>query len=435
MIERAKTILLFILVIGSVGLSVQLMYRAPHSDVIVTSRERPTEREPRRMSATEMLVPREIVIGREDGQQWLLYKGTSIFESVLKTWKEVSIRSVEERETPQVEGAWRKKGALHIFFIFHGERPVEFMREGIGFFSDVQQDSIMGKKLIGVMQKETMAVYVEQNDGAVIRIGDAEVTPALQREWEFFARQGVEVKPWRGTTVLPMDEITLREVIGEEQRWNSEQLSKKFLGLEATVRDGVAPDGSRVLTDGVRGVRVVDETQRLYYDNPVSVALVERGGSVVERWEKAVQFMNERGGWENQYTLQQVQNIQSSSLEESQMVATQEMATIEGVFVVSSKSDSIDHKEQIKLTLRGRTVTRVTRSIWVPQKAVEQTAFIPLLTGELLRKRLEQQTSGVEIRDVYVGYVPTQKEQHWIYTPMWVIELRSGKKIVIQEEM
>lgn len=422
MIERLKSITLFILVAASLVQTYMLAYGKPYYEMADETEYIEPELIGTRAEADDLIYPKDIVLHLGEGQHVLLYPGNVFYDEI---FEKVSMRSF---------GGFRQieRSTLDWVALREEQRGVEIR----------YQDPVPSSILDSVMQLEGLlpnerdsfdkiwittnehgdevrTFFLHSQDNRVYEVTKADLTT---KDVEQFVGFGDEYEPkydsltvgtGRRTIYVPQSDLEMVRISLYTEPFTPEQLQNNLFVNPGITRKLMERDGTEIYTDGKRGLQIYHDRQWMSYSDPI--APVQSTNDLDAHLLTAVQFVNQHGGWNGKFRIERY-----ATLTEQEYVFRQYY----GQYPI------VDLHEQpfglIRTVMNNGTVNLYERSMINLQSIVGEREVVTLHGGEQLIQLIEEQGTRLMITDLYPAYRPTIQEDQVVLTPVWVMELLNG---------
>lgn len=220
-----------------------------------------------------------------------------------------------------------------------------------------------------------------------------------------------------GEYYLPDEPLSAIQISMPYTQYSPEQLKRSLFVDPGLTRSLTERDGSQIFTDGKRGLQLRNDQRWLNFSDPVS-APVDSRNEIKDNLLAAMQFINQHGGWNSTYLY--------AKITPRQVFGPQTLLFrqyLEGYPVMNNKADNIGF---IKVVAQKGVISNYERSMIIPDTKNMQKSEAILLGGKDLDKKLMEYPRRALVVQVFPGYKPIVKEKSIDFIPMWFAELRDG---------
>jgi regulatory protein YycH of two-component signal transduction system YycFG len=429
MIEKGKSILLFLLVMISLLQSYFLAYSTPYMEAKVKTELDYVKTEPLGTEDTveNLIFPEQLVIHMGNDKHTVFYPSTQTFYELI--FKKLQVREFKGMQREAVNSVdWdqvrRENQGVELRF----GRAVPFaLLQRVFKIEDFlfSRDSIDRIWIYASKGSDEVRTFFFSADGrnvyeslrADLTIGDVEGFVGLGQYWDPYTSED-------GKIYIPEKPITrLLEMQVPFKRYTTEQMQDNLFfdpGVTRTIQD--SKTGPKFYTDGKTGLKIEQDGTWLSYTNPVAPTNDEN--NLIDNVMAAISFVNQHGGWNGKHQL--VKEIASET--ESAIRFQQYYREVP---IVSGSSMNFGY---MQLTLQQGVVSSYIRSLLVLGKEVTNKRSRQLPGGDQLRKLINNvETSGRSIEAVFPAYRPQLDKETVVLSPVWAARLVTGEVIIISD--
>lgn len=430
-IDKGKTILLNLLILTSLVLSWLLVNSQPDYDYLHPAQYIEPQPIGDTKDLNQLIKPQSIILhyGNEK------YTGTSadsishrIILKEMEKWYFFDITPVEftQEHWNQV---FQQKKAIEI--IYSAELPMDIMEEMFTFRGkvDAMMDSV-GRILIYVddSEKETYALFVDKEGKEMIQARTA-VTPkdldqfylslgnSLQ-EMMVFHSDGDSFQP---PFYLPKESTTMKQYRYFYQPIPVFQMIQTLFVDPSLTRQVTERDGTTIYTDGSKSVQIPPKRHSIHYYDPMNEPLDD--SSKEGSFHSAIQFVNQHGGWNGTFLLEEVKTFPAQKEEVYQF-----RQHVDSYALYGNKDESLG---LINVVSRQSFILEFHRSL-----SNLDTFFdyedVPIMTGQELLDQLTQLGMYMgDITDITLGYLAEMNDHHLTLTPKWIIKKEGNPPMML----
>ena len=306
MMEKAKTVTLFVLVALSLLQSYLLANSMPGLGATVRSDQDYINAEPLGPTSKveETIFPNQLIIHMGDNKHTVIYPGSQFYEMILnqriagrefKSFQRSPISIVDWNEV--------RKDDIGIELRFDQGLSVDLLQkllklEGDLLFLNEKIDRIW---IFKKTDSEEIRTFFFSSDGkTVYESVRADLTVRDVQDYVGFGEHLPAYRMTTGGLYLPEEPLKATEIEYAYESYSAEQMQRLFFD-PSTTRAIEDRSGSQIYTDGKRGLQIEQNGLWISYTNPAATQSNETSPS--ENVYAAVDFINGHGGWAGTYRL------------------------------------------------------------------------------------------------------------------------------------
>ncbi|RNA67994.1 YycH family regulatory protein [Alteribacter keqinensis] len=422
--EHFKTVLLWILILTSVGLTYSIWTFQPDYSPLGSSETIESPDIGEQKSFSNFLMPESITVHENDIHYWLA-PGEERFMTQIEAildFEYERVLDISRREVPQLN-----QPARALDFKFKSPIPGDVINELFDFGEQsmgiTSVDRIYLSRSNTSSASEVVARFISYADEEIYQV-DANISyeqlVALyegERE-HLYEAEGLEFEEgtYGNYAYLPLEPPPMRELT---YNWDSTS--------EQDMRTVMFSDPDFV-TEYQRGATV-----RMYSDGSRFLEITRRGSGNVMKFEHqrtgtfdedetdthvlidALDFINTRGGWTESYTIDEWQHGFNDTV--LYRLNMDELSVLAG----SSNQDLYFTKE---ITRSGSQITKYERPLFRLDGQFDQDKVTPLESLQEVQSYLEQmeEFDPRSIEDMRIGYYMDSSSNFMIFYPDWFIK-------------
>ncbi|WP_239615447.1 YycH family regulatory protein [Cohnella mopanensis] len=433
MIEKAKSVLLFLLVVISLVQSYSLAYSKPYLEAKVKTEQDYVKTEPlgTELSVDNMIFPEMLVLHLGNDKHTVFYPSTRpYYELILTKLKIREFKGMQRAPVNSVDWEQIRQEYQGVELRFGRPIPFELLQKEKGFKIDSDflffGDSIDRIWIYTNKAREEVRTYFFSSDGryvyeaqrADLTIGDVEGYVGFGQYWDPYTTVD-------GNLYLPEKPVTrLLELDVAFDRYTTEQMVDNLFfdpAITRTIQD--SKTGPQFYTDGKIGLKVEQGGTWLSYTNPV--APTDGESDLVDNVMAAISFVNQHGGWNGKH--QFVKEARSET--GSSVIRFRQY--YRDIPVVSSNATNFGF---MQLTLQQGVVSSYNRSMVILEKEVSNKSNRQLPGGDSLRVILNgMDSNGRNIEALFPAYRPVMKDDKVTLSPVWAARLFSGEVVIVSD--
>lgn len=206
-------------------------------------------------------------------------------------------------------------------------------------------------------------------------------------------------------------------------QYTAEQLKRSLFVDPSLTRSLQERDGTQIITDSVKGLQIRSDKQWFVFSNPAS-APVDSKNEIRDNLLSGIQFINQHGGWNSTFLFSHLTHKEN---EGPQIFIFRQY--LEGYPVMNIRNDTIGY---MKVDVQRGIVSNYERSMIIPDPKSMSKEQATLIGGKELDQKVTAYGKRSSIVGIYPGYQPVVQEKEVVYTPKWIVELRDGTFDVLE---
>ncbi|TFE25394.1 two-component system activity regulator YycH [Cohnella luojiensis] len=432
MIEKGKSVLLFLLVVVSLVQSYFLAYSTPYMEAKVKTDLDYVKTEPlgTEEDVKNLIFPEQLVIHLGNDKHTVFYPSTKTYyelildKLIIREFKGMQRDTVNSVDWDQIrrenQGVELRFGRAVPFDLL--QRVFKIDRDFL-FFGD-SIDRIWIYKTKGNDEVRTFFFssdgrFVYESQRADLTVGDVEGYVGFGQYWDpYYTIDGNLYIPEKPITKLLAMEVAF-------DRYTTEQMQDNLFfdpGSTRTIQD--SKSGPKFYTDGRgSGLKIEQDGSWLSYTD--SVAPVGGDNDLVDNVMAAVSFVNQHGGWNGKHQFVKETNTETGCA----VIRFQQY--YEEVPIVSGGGMNFGF---MQLTMQQGGVSSYNRSLVVLGDKTTNKSLKQLPGGDELRKIIQNKDSGGrEIEALFPALRPTMKKDTVVLSPVWAVRLADGEVNIIAD--
>lgn len=427
--ENVKSLLLAFLVVCSLVQSYFLIYRLPGSDTVVKTENDyiRTEDMGEDLKVENMIYPSQIAVHLGDNNHTIFYPESTFYNLIYSRLKGRQFDGFQRYSVQNMNWA-DVRGRPGVELEFGYGVPVTLLQKVMQISPDplFEAESISRLLIYNTENEDQVRVFFFSSEGDVVyEATKADLTIQDVRQQVDFGRDWIPYTLENGYYV-PEKPIEMVETGIKIGLYTTEQMQRSLFFDSSITRYIREKDGSEIYTDSKRSLQVRQDRNWINYTDPAAPAAGENNPG--RNALSAVEFVNQHGGWNGQYRLEQTKSIDA----ESHTVIFKQYYGFGqyGSFPVIDLSTF--HYGDITLEMRQGTITGYERSLIYMKEETFDKKVVQLRVGNELRTELANLQRESRIVKLYPAYVPSINEDGLLLKPMWAAELSNGATRVFQ---
>ncbi|MBP1932307.1 YycH family regulatory protein [Ammoniphilus resinae] len=423
-VDKAKTVVLNILVVISLLLSWFLINSQPKYDYLHPAEY--VERQPigEKKELNQLVKPQQMVfhLGQERFTaalpETVHYR---IISREMEKWYFFNFRSVH-LSPKEWEQTMRQRKALEI--IYHTAVPMDIMGEIFTFRGKAEGLSAVKRILIYIDKddEETYVVFTDQ-EGNQLEARTAITSRDLS---QFYLSLGTALPEQTAYALgdedqhqylyLPKEASVMKQFQYFYQPISVSQMIQSLFVDPTLIRQVTERDGTTIYTDGSKGAQITPNQRSLHFQDPMADSV--DSPSSQSHFHSVLNFLNEHGGWNGQYILESIRNMQE---EESygfrQYIGSHPIYAGRGEMLGS-----------IEVVTKQSYISSLHRSL-INVDTFFHHEDIAIISGEEAIKRFaERNITLKDVEELQLGYRAIINDNHIRFTPAWIVKLRGKEK-------
>lgn len=433
MMEKAKSVLLGVLVLLSMIQSYFLLYSMPSLEARVRSGQDYVQAEPLGPSqeVKDLLFPEQIILHLGEDRHTVFYPDNApYYDLIMEKLTGRDFKGIQQSSAAAVnwDQVRREDKGLELRF----DRPIPF--ELLQDIFKIDADFLFSRDMIDRIwifvrkdSEEVRTFFFSSDDRVVyeslradLTVGDVETNVGFGEYWT----------PYRttdGRLYVPEEDYNrLTQLQVPITRYTIEQMQRNLFfdpGVTRAIQE--RGGGDRIYTDGKRGLKVGENGGWMSYTDPV--APTEGQTDLIDNVTAAVRFVNQHGGWNGMYRL--AGTGESDTIGEGANVIRFQQY-YDKVPIVSGHNLTYGY---MQLQLQQGTVTSYERSLLLLDDAPASRTRRVLPGGDTLRELIRQAGLGAGIESLFPAYRPELGEDAIILHPVWAVRLANGTVRIVAE--
>lgn len=428
MIDRMKTLVLVVLILGSLFQTYLLMYGSPKYEPIAISGDyvKP-EKLGKRVEIEDLVFPDYMVFHLGNSKHTMLYKNMGHYNLIMESVKQRSFEGFRKVNPVLLDVNWEdirnKRKGIELHF-----------REGISL--QILQKIFQIKDVSGVENDKITNMWIfmsdEQDEVRVYFFTDVRTegyelirTDFTVKDINKYIGWGEFADPYitqNGEYYVPLKPVNIPTYQFKYTVMTDDQLKRVLFvdpGIVRSLKDTELGD-SQIYTDGKKGLLLKRGLKWVKYTDPI--APVESTDNVWENFSAGVQFINQHGGWNGSYYgLSESPHRQTGNAALNPKFVFRQYYGSHPIIQPSGEGFGL-----MNLVVQKGMVTSYERSIINPDEEVEQSSST-LPGGEELEAMLLNVPNRYNIVSVFPAYRPVVTDKQIRLEPQWVIKYRDGK--------
>lgn len=428
--EKIKSLALALLVVCSLVQSYFLIYQLPGSNPVVKTENDyiRTENMGASLEAETMLFPAQIAVHMGEGKHTLFYPDSTFYNLIYSRLKGRQFDGFQRYAVDNVNWTEIRSQNIGVELEFGGGVPIGLLQRVMQIASDplFDAESINRLLIYNTGTEDQVRVFFFSSRGDVVyEATKADLTMQDVQQQVDFGKDWVPYTLEEGY-YLPEQAVDMVQVGLGIGLYSTEQMQRSLFFDPSITRYIREKDGSEIYTDGKRSLQVRQDRNWINYTDPAAPSAGENSPS--KNVLSAVDFVNQHGGWNGKYRLEQMNDGAGGN--QQRVVFQQYYGTgPSGAFPILDLAAF--HYGVISLEVRQGTITGYERSLIYDAGEGWEKQVVSLPGGLPLREQLAKLKEEARIARLYPAYVPSLTDQGLLLKPMWVVELGNGATRVL----
>jgi regulatory protein YycH of two-component signal transduction system YycFG len=430
-VEKAKSVLLTILVVVSLIQSYMLGYSSPRPEPISTGQYVESELTGTPAELKDVVFPDEIILHYGKKVHTVLYPVPFLnhYRNIFDFLKQRSFDGLRKTNVFAANIDWDD--------IRDNYQGIEIrFQEGIPFnvlqslMSISKEEASVENELITRIwiykgnKDDVKTFFISDTNVVVYEAVKADVTV---KDLDVRLKLGESLTKYHtakdGDYYLPDEPLAAIQIAMPYTLYTADQLKRSLFVDPTLTRPLQERDGNQIFTDSIRGLQIRNNQHWMVFSDPVS-APVDSKNEIKANLLSTIQFINQHGGWNSTFL------YSSTALRQVFGPQTLEFRQyLEGYPVMNLKNDTIGY---MKVVIQKGVVSDFERSLIIPDTKAMVKSQATLEGGIELDNKLAQYSKRALVVKVFPGYKPVVKDKSVEYTPRWIAELRDGTYEVIE---
>lgn len=428
--EKIKSLALALLVVCSLVQSYFLIYQLPGSNPVVKTENDyiRTENMGASLEAETMLFPAQIAVHMGEGKHTLFYPDSTFYNLIYSRLKGRQFDGFQRYAVDNVNWTEIRSQNIGVELEFGGGVPIGLLQRVMQIASDplFDAESINRLLIYNTGTEDQVRVFFFSSRGDVVyEATKADLTMQDVQQQVDFGKDWVPYTLEEGY-YLPEQAVDMVQAGLGIGLYSTEQMQRSLFFDPSITRYIREKDGSEIYTDGKRSLQVRQDRNWINYTDPAAPSAGENSPS--KNVLSAVDFVNQHGGWNGKYRLEQMNDGAGGN--QQRVVFQQYYGTgPSGAFPILDLAAF--HYGVISLEVRQGTITGYERSLIYDAGEGWEKQVVSLPGGQPLREQLAKLKEEARIARLYPAYVPSLTDQGLLLKPMWVVELGNGATRVL----
>ncbi len=429
MIEKGKSVLLFLLVLLSLVQSYFLAYSTPYMEAKIKTELDYVKAEPlgEEEEVENLIFPEQLVLHLGDDKHTVFYPSTTYYELILDKLKSREFKGMQRVSVNSVDWDQIRREYQGVELRFGRAVPFELLQRVLKIDGDFlfSRDSIDRIWIYASKSSDEVRTFffsadgrnVYESDRADLTIGDVEGYVGFGQYWDPYTSQD-------GELYIPEKPITrLLEMKVAFNRYTTDQMQDNLFFDPGITRTIPSKTGPQFYTDGRRGLKVEQNGVWMSFTDPV--APTDGENDIIDNVMAAISFVNQHGGWNGKH-----QFVKEAEGETGSAVIRFQQY-YRDVPIVSGRSMNFGY---MQLTLQQGYVSSYNRSLLVLGKEVTNKSSRRLPGGDQLRKLLnDMDAGGRKIEALFPAYRPILDKDAIVLSPVWAARLVNGEVVIVTD--
>jgi regulatory protein YycH of two-component signal transduction system YycFG len=430
MIEKGKSVLLFLLVVMSLVQSYFLAYSMPNKEAKVKTVQNYVKTEPlgEEENVQNLIFPEELVIHLGEDKHTVFFPSTkTYYDLILEKLQSRVFKGMTRSPIDTVDWDQIRRDNPGVELRFSRAIPFSLLQrvfeiDGDFLFSGDSVDRIW---IYASKSQDEVRTFFFSADGrnvyeatrADLTIGDVEGYVGFGQYWDPYTSAD-------GKIYSPTKPIArLLELVVPFTRYTTKQMQDNLFfdpSITRTIQD--KENGPKFYTDGKRGLKIEQDGGWMSYTDPV--APTDGADNFVDNVMAAISFVNQHGGWNGRHLL--VQELESDA---NSTIRFQQY--YQDLPIVSSSFMNFGY---MQLTMQQEDVSSYNRSLINLGDEVKNKRIMQLPGGTSLRNIIKNRDSGGrDIVALYPAYRPVLDQDSLVLRPVWAARLETGEVIILAD--
>lgn len=431
MIEKAKTVLLTLLVMLSLFQSYVLAYHTPAYDTIApTNYLKPFELGSK-FEYDEIIQPRAMVFHYGQEGHVVTYPTTTYFRIMLDALGEAKMSNPVGVELSDMDwkNIYEKYPAVELQF--KDALPLDMWNDLVPIRDGYGTTASFNRLIVyqDLASKQMVALLISDQNKFVSKSSvDMDATKfekymSLGRFQPKYAmiRTTAQNAPWNGL-YLPENPLAVVQYQLFYQPFTVNEIKSALFVDPSITRQIHERDGSLIFTDGSRGLQIRPESMRITFNVPTPPSEKLKEHQPKEELNTAIQFINQHGGWNGHFLLESMPSASNGA-------EVFQFRQYYGPYpIVDSDSISIG---LVETRITDGVVATYGRSLISMDRVIKKKESTTGDQKSLLEQFKQRYLSTKDMEEIRLAYQATAKQDIIELNPVWIVELKNGKTVLI----
>ncbi|RXT08870.1 YycH family regulatory protein [Ammoniphilus sp. CFH 90114] len=430
-VDKGKTILLNFLVLTSLILSWLLVNSQPKYEYLHPAEYVEPLPVGDRKELSQLIKPQSIILHYGNDRYTGVINDSIHYRIITKEmekWYFYNFNSVELSPEQWTEIVQNKK-AMEI--VYATSIPMEMMGEMFTFRGKVNTLLPSAKRILIYVddsEKEAYALFMDR-DGK--RLVQARTTITPRDLEQFYLSLGntltemmvlsSEVENDRSLIYLPKVELMMKEFRYFYQPIPVPEILQTLFVDPSVTRQVTERNGTTIYTDGSKAVQFPPGFQFIHFYDPLAESL---GSSSREsHYHSVINFINEHGGWNGVYMLEEVKKPHNQ--EEETYLFRQYVGAYP---VYAGKKETFG---VIEVVANQSFIVEYHRSLLNLDTYFDHKDVMVMSGEEILSKLSELDIPLAQVEDLYLGYQARVNDHHLMLTPKWIVKMEGEHPLIV----
>jgi regulatory protein YycH of two-component signal transduction system YycFG len=419
MIERLKTIALVILVTLSLFQTYLLVYQTPHFEPIETEDYVQTEQADIQLQVEQLIKPQLLTVHLGDGSQRIAYQETVFYEDLWKRWTSFTFENLQRTgyRLEQWDKARQEREGIEIQF----PQPISITlwKQLLNMNVDRTDEELLFDTLYISTRSNSADIEVWLINRQKQQIDTLTETNFEQAELSRIVNEAISQPIYRiidDRQFVPETGFDLPVIKANFELNQNEQLWQRIFIDPGITRTLTERDGTKIYTDGNRGLQFKNNSRYIVYSDPVAQS--STNATVDEGLSSAVQFVNEHGGWNGSYMLSEM-----SRKSEQEEFVYEFRQMLNGYPLIADEYNWFGYS---KVKMKSGTVSGYQRTMLDIQTSASTERMVTLPGAEEIVSRLESELQNTSLLSIRLAYQVAVNQQSLDCVPGWYVTFTDG---------
>jgi len=443
MIEKGKSVLLFLLVVISLYQSYLLAYSKPFMVAKVKTELDYVNAEPlgNKEKVEQLVFPEQLVLHLGNDKHTVFYPNTKpYYDLILDLLVGRNFKSLQRDSVHSVDWDRIRSDDKGVELRFGRAIPFELLQKVFKIDGDFlfYRDTVDRIWIYTSKGRDEVRTFFFSSDGrnvyeaqkADLTVSDVEGYVGFGQYWDPYGSYGGEGSfPGERGQALYVPEKPVTRLLEMEvpfDKYSTEQMQDNlFFDPGSTTAIPNSDSGQQFYTDWKRALKIEQSGTWLTYTD--QVAPTEGDNELVENVMAAVNFVNQHGGWNGKHAYVRETETEAGST----VVRFQQYYG--DVPIVSDGSLNMGY---MQMTLQHGLVASYARSLVSLDEIPKNKRLRKLPGGEDLRALMKAaEKDGDLIESLFPAYRPRLNEETILLTPVWAARMTSGAIKIVAESV
>lgn len=425
MIEKAKTVLLVLLVGTSLLQSYLLAFHSTDYEAILESEYVESEIVGTQEKPENLIYPQQIILHEDALNHKVLYPGHYFYRLILGQLQSHSFEGlrVSDKSAILLRRMMNQQSGVEIHF--SSNIPVELIRHVLPFQAGTLE-KVDWIRTIWMTENdgETEIYLIGQDFTDAYEVVRTDLLASKIQEYIVFGQyQYPNYLVSEAGYLYPDEVVSVFRITHPISSLTSDKMQNMLFPDPGITRNWTTSEGMEIYSDGKRGLEIDTNSQWMSFTDPA--ASIANAFEPVNDLAAAVQFVNQHGGWNGKFNLEKVEL--DLLRQEPRFTFRQYLNSFPAAYPIINP-DKVPFGE-IEVKLERDVVTVYERSLLIAESDQVVRSDYTLPGGDVLKRRLDRLGLSTRIETVTPAFRAKMLPDAIEFVPIWGVYLSDGTLI------